>query len=281
MSMPKYIPRTDIYMNFRFPIIFLFAFSPAVSYSETLCGGKEPTVFVSKGVIVGGSFNGREFKGSLKGTRGKDVIQGTDKSDTINGSGGDDIICGGGGDDMIFGGRGEDVLYGGAGNDSLRGEKEDDRLLGGEGNDAIFGRKDKDNCEGELIASCEEGASNTESNTPLGLIMGPPDGLAYLYLSEEAIEVPSEIRSKTLSDDSTVFATRVTGLINRTATVSEVNAALTAHNSTIVSSIVNTSTVSILIPEKNTMAELKEFMASLETTGVFNAVVIGFGPTIL
>jgi VCBS repeat-containing protein len=106
---------------------------------ELGCGGRQATIFVREGRIVGGPRDGQAYAGFLEGTGGDDVIVGTEATDHIAARGGDDSICSGAGNDWLFGEDGRDVLLGEAGRDVLDGGTDDDTLEGGDGDDALFG----------------------------------------------------------------------------------------------------------------------------------------------
>jgi hypothetical protein len=115
-----------------------------------MCNGQTATIYVNaQGRIVGGSDNGKRYKGELRGTNGADVIVGTDDEDEIDGKGGDDILCGGDDDDELEGGSGNDQLLGEAGKDKLESEGGNDILVGGDGNDELEGGSGNDQLLGE------------------------------------------------------------------------------------------------------------------------------------
>lgn len=102
-----------------------------------LCSGREPTIYVENGVIIGGPQNGETYTGTLVGTDNVDVILGTSGDDIINANNGNDFVCALDGNDLINGGQGHDVLLGGLGNDQANGD------LG------------SDHCYAETTSSCE------------------------------------------------------------------------------------------------------------------------------
>lgn len=86
------------------------------------CGGRVASIYVDKGMIVGGPQNGQSFDGTLIGTPGDDVIVGTSADDIIQGRGGNDTICAGPGNDSVDGGPGDDLIEGGPGDDDIKGD---------------------------------------------------------------------------------------------------------------------------------------------------------------
>jgi hypothetical protein len=104
------------------------------------CNGQAATIYVNaQGRIVGGTDNGKVYKGKLNGTGGADVIVGANRSDEIDAKGGNDIVCGGNGNDEIEGGSGHDQLFGESGKDELEGEDGNDTLTGGSQADKFKG----------------------------------------------------------------------------------------------------------------------------------------------
>jgi len=257
-------------MNFQYSLAFLLVLSPAVSYSETLCGGQQPTVYVSKGIVVGSKLDGKEYQGTLSGTKEKDIILGTDESDVIYGFGADDIICGGGGIDFIFGGEGSDSLFGEAGSDSLFGEEGDDKLEGGEGLNRVDGGAGKDDCTGAFVADCEQGQANSNISDP-GLINGPDSALAYVFLDKRLKTKPGP--KKMLKDSPKIFAGIIAGVIRETSTVSEVNKVLLAHKAEIIISEPGRTFVTIRIPEQKIKEELLSLIESMGKTRAFSSVI--------
>jgi predicted extracellular nuclease len=102
------------------------------------CSGFNATIYVNRdGKVVGGRFDGRDYRHMLLGTSGADVMVGTEGSDYLFGYGGDDVICGLGGNDVLSGRDGNDELYASDGNDVLIGGKGNDKLYGGKGHDVL------------------------------------------------------------------------------------------------------------------------------------------------
>jgi len=91
----------------------------------------------------------------IKGHRGDDWIDGEADADDIRGGPDNDVARGGDGNDIVRGGPGFDILRGGGGDDELRGGEQDDVLIGGSGFDTIIGGSGDDQCEGEVLSSCE------------------------------------------------------------------------------------------------------------------------------
>jgi Ca2+-binding RTX toxin-like protein len=92
---------------------------------------------------------------SLRGEDGNDVLLGGEDSDSLKGGRGNDDLYGGGDRDSLRGERGDDRLYGGEGGDSLKGGSGDDVLIGGGGDDVARGQKGEDECEAEVVKTCE------------------------------------------------------------------------------------------------------------------------------
>ena len=110
---------------------------------------------------------------SLRGGDGNDILLGGESTDTLRGEAGDDKLYGGEGTDSLRGGIGDDEMYGGGGKDSIDGEDGDDSmygendddsikggsgddyLTGGDGVDVARGEDGVDNCEAEVVKTCE------------------------------------------------------------------------------------------------------------------------------
>ncbi len=130
------------------------------------CGGRDASVYIMDGFVVGGPDAGQPYTGALRGTDGPDVIVGTAGPDSLVAFGGDDVACGLDGDDTINGGDGFDEADGGDGTDT---------------------------CSAEVEFSCEgpggppapggptcDGLPATVFVSPDGLVVGgPDDGLPY------------------------------------------------------------------------------------------------------
>ncbi len=137
-----------------------------VRFSETTCAGRQATIYVRDGIIVGGPDHGQPYTGTLRGTDRLDVMIGTEGPDTIYGYATSDYVCGLGGDDVIYTHEGQDDIWGGDGNDTIYagvsgddvwgGAGDDyidlgegtDTAVGGEGNDTIIGGTGQDYMEG-------------------------------------------------------------------------------------------------------------------------------------
>ncbi len=121
-----------------------------------LCHGREPTIYVDNGIIVGGPQDGARYQGSLTGGGGHDVILGTPGDDNINAGAGYDLICAMGGNDTVVAESGSDVVSGGAGNDLINGGSDNDVLYGDQGDDTLVGGAGADECyDGETL-DCEK-----------------------------------------------------------------------------------------------------------------------------
>jgi hypothetical protein len=129
------------------------------------CLGKDATIFVRNGKIVGGPGDGMTYAGALEGTSGDDVIVGTSGSDLIKGFAGNDRICGGDGNDRIEGGFGNDVIDGEGGNDLIKGQQDNDTLFGSDGNDTIEGGPGNDCLDGGAGNNALNGESGTNTCT--------------------------------------------------------------------------------------------------------------------
>ncbi len=127
------------------------------------CNGKNATVYVRDGVIVGGLHDGQPYNGSLIGTNGDDVIVGTESHDTILALDGNDTVCSGDASDAIFGGAGDDTLLGGGGNDVIFGGAGNDVIEAGDGNDAAFGESGNDTVNGGAGKDAIDGGSGTDT----------------------------------------------------------------------------------------------------------------------
>ncbi|WP_221629209.1 calcium-binding protein [Humibacillus xanthopallidus] len=108
------------------------------------CEGRDPTIYVKDGMVIGGPDAGQPYTGTLRGSTAADVILGTSGADVMSGGNGDDLICGAGGADVIKGGNGIDVLIGGDGPDRLDGGNGNDVLTGGVGADTFIGGRGAD-----------------------------------------------------------------------------------------------------------------------------------------
>lgn len=127
------------------------------------CNGKNATVYVRDGVIVGGLHDGQPYNGSLIGTNGDDVIVGTESHDTILALHGNDTVCAGDASDAIFGSAGDDTLLGGGGNDVIFGGAGNDVIEAGDGNDAAFGESGDDTVNGGAGKDAIDGGSGTDT----------------------------------------------------------------------------------------------------------------------
>lgn len=127
------------------------------------CNGKNATVYVKDGIIVGGLHDGQHYNGSLVGTSGDDVIVGSESHDTIFALSGNDTVCARGASDAIFGGSGNDTLLGGAGNDVIFGGSGNDVINAGDGNDAAFGESGNDTIDGGAGKDAIDGGAGSDT----------------------------------------------------------------------------------------------------------------------
>ncbi|WNO08497.1 ExeM/NucH family extracellular endonuclease [Teredinibacter sp. KSP-S5-2] len=127
------------------------------------CNGKQATVYVKDGMIVGGAKDGRPYYGILVGTMEDDVIVGTDNNDVIRGKKGNDLICARGGDDYIRAGQGDDVVLAGDGMDLVYGGSGKDKLFGEKGHDFLNGNRDDDFLDGGEDSNFLDGAKGMDS----------------------------------------------------------------------------------------------------------------------
>jgi secreted trypsin-like serine protease len=139
--------------------------------SDVLCGGDgDDEIFGGPGpdildggpgadVLDGSTGADMLFGGlggdTIRGGKGSDVVVGGPGADGITGHGGQDFLKGSSGSDRIKGGRHADLLLGGPGDDFLFGNREGDILIGGGGFDRANGGGDEDQCDGEILTSCE------------------------------------------------------------------------------------------------------------------------------
>jgi Ca2+-binding RTX toxin-like protein len=145
--------RTSLSAPARRPALALIALIGAHSTATAqdgrpTCNGSPATIYAQDGVVVGGSDDGKQYRGVLRGTTADDVIVGTADADRIKGRAGRDAICGGGGADVIAAGAGDDVVDGGSGADEIKGQAGNDTIAGGDDDDRLFGGAGDDRIDG-------------------------------------------------------------------------------------------------------------------------------------